>query len=178
MAKAEKLKDVVPCSELPTTAIKLPDALQTPTLAEAPPGSAWSIPLGNVWVSIEDSSVFVNTGCALLLDDFEEDKTARIIVVEEGYILDLFSAGLLEEIRFTPKPFDEHVKDLYGNIGEYKPIIQLVISDSDLKAIEDIFCMRYGRTIEGHQIDQKVKKADKKKSGNKKKPSTDSAGLR
>ena len=142
--------------ELDTRQIQLPEHLECTTVAEMPPGTAWGVLPGCIWVD-ENRNVWVNTGYPISPDsEFGDDyasSVTRLIRFEEGFVLDLskYIDTDLQLPHFHPQDQESYLSDADYS-GEFMPIIHIVIAKEACKPIRKLFKERYGKKLNGSPV--------------------------
>lgn len=136
---------------------KLPERYEQPTLEHAIPGSAHWIDIHAIWID-EETKIWVHKSAPLSENnsgnDFPIEKYIRVIVVNEGLLVDFTSAkeGDGSDYLFTPMSMQDYVEDGDLLVGEFLPCIGAITNTSELDLVKKIFKKDYGVTLSGKAV--------------------------
>lgn len=126
-----------------------PEHLERPTISDAPPGTAWYIDI-NALLMDEKGKAWIDTEYPLQHELYEYDTIyCRTIIFEEGIVVDLTKTLDENYQQYTfSRTTKEELLDKYSN-QNFKPIIGILTTKKDFKAVKAIFKERYGRNLKG-----------------------------
>lgn len=137
-----------------------PEHLERPTLSDAPPGTAWYIDI-NALLMDEKGKAWVDTEYPLQheFNDFDAIY-CRTIIFDEGIVVDLTKTLDESNQQYTfSRTTKEELIDEYGT-KNFEPIIGIITTKKDFKAIKLLFKERYGRNLKG-ELSLRNEKDDK-----------------